>query len=62
MYLARPDLSLLDLVETAKTIIRYQIRNPGNLPANKTQEIEQLGSRISEAYRDFRQEQQVSRP
>lgn len=59
VYLARPDLSYEDLVQTSEQIIKYQIRDTTRLTENKKKEIRSLAEKISEVYRDFRELQIV---
>lgn len=59
VYLARPDLSYEDLVQTSEQIIKYQIRDTTRLTENKKKEIRTLAEKISEVYRDFRELQIV---
>ena len=59
VYLARPGLSYEDLVDTSQQIIQYQIETGNRLTENKNAEIRKLAEQVSEAYRNFREEQRV---
>jgi hypothetical protein len=59
VYLARPDLNIEDLIKTAETIIKYQLKKTGEITVSKKDEIKNLSRVLSEAYRDFRTKQIV---
>jgi hypothetical protein len=59
LYLARPDLTKKDLLETAKIIIQYHIKNEDKT-GKITKEVDELSEGFSEAYIKFRSSQKVS--
>ena len=62
VYLARPDMSLEDLIQTSETIVKYQFEESYRFNPNKTLEINQLSKTLSHSYREFRQQQLVASP
>jgi hypothetical protein len=58
VYLARPDLDNENLIETSKTIIKYQSEK--SLSSNNDDEITNLSTAISKTYSEFRTRQKVT--
>ena len=58
VYLARPDLEMEDLEETAKIIINYQIKDQ-EIQNNIKDQVEQLSEILSNCYLKFRNDQVV---